>query len=101
MQRALEILEADQILDIGLRFVAIERKLGELERSRSILIHLSQFCDPSKEEYVSNFWKVWEEFELNHGNEDTFKEMLRVKRSVAARYSLNAPLFVEESRFDV
>jgi hypothetical protein len=26
------------------------------------------------------FWDAWNEFEVRHGNEDTFKEMLRIKR---------------------
>lgn len=84
-------------MDIGLKFAAIERKLGEIDRSRGILLHLSQFCDPSKQENLDNFWKIWEEFELYHGNEDTFKEMLRTKRSVSSRYSLNATLFEAEN----
>jgi len=91
-------LEADQILDIGLKFAVIERKLGEIDRSRAVIIYLSQFCDPTKHENIESFWKIWEEFEINHGNEDTYKEMLRTKRSVAARYSLNAPLFIVENK---
>lgn len=81
-----------------MKFSAIEKKLGEIERSRAILLHLSQFCDPTKPENVENFWKVWDDFELQHGNEDTYKEMLRTKRSVASRYSLNAPLFIVENK---
>lgn len=94
----MEVLEADQILDVGLKFAAIERKLGEIDRSRAILLHLSQFCDPNKPEFVETFWKIWDDFELYHGNEDTYKEMLRTKRSVASRYSLNAPLFVADNK---
>lgn len=82
-----------------MKFAAIERKLGEIDRSRAILVHLSQFCDPSNLQFNDTFWKVWDEFELYHGNEDTYKEMLRTKRSVSARYSLNAPLFVVENKF--
>ena len=95
------MLEGDQILEIGLRFSIIEQKLGEIPRSRAILVHLSQFCDPSKPELIDSFWKVWEDFELTHGNEDTFSEMMRTKRSVSSRYSLNAPLFVVESKVPV
>ncbi|KAJ1938954.1 pre-mRNA-splicing factor syf1, partial [Linderina pennispora] len=29
-------------------------------------------------------------FEVQHGNEDTFKEMLRIKRSVQARFNTDA-----------
>ena len=94
----MEILETDQILDIGLKFATIERKLGEIERSRAILLYLSQFSDPTKPDNMENFWNLWEEFEINHGNEDTYKEMLRTKRSVASKYSLNAPLFIVENK---
>ena len=36
---------------------------------------------------TKSFWKVWQEFEVRHGNEDTFREMLRIKRSVQAQFS--------------
>lgn len=36
---------------------------------------------------TSNFWQVWKEFEVRHGNEDTMREMLRIKRSVQAMYN--------------
>jgi hypothetical protein len=26
------------------------------------------------------YWDAWNEFEVRHGNEDTFREMLRIKR---------------------
>lgn len=35
------------------------------------------------------FWETWKEFEVAHGNEDTLREMLRVKRSVQASYNIN------------
>ncbi len=34
------------------------------------------------------FWETWKEFEVRHGNVETFKEMLRIKRSVTAQYSI-------------
>ena len=36
---------------------------------------------------AKSFWKAWQEFEVRHGNEDTFREMLRIKRSVQAQFS--------------
>jgi pre-mRNA-splicing factor SYF1 len=84
-----------------MKFAMIEQKLGEIPRARAIFTHLSQFCDPSKPEGIESFWKFWEEFETSHGNEDTFSEMMRTKRSVSSRFSLNAPLFVVESKVPV
>lgn len=35
------------------------------------------------------FWETWKEFEIKHGNEDTLREMARLKRSVQATYNTN------------
>lgn len=34
-----------------------------------------------------DYWNTWREFEVKHGNEDTFREMLRIKRSVQAQFA--------------
>ena len=57
----------------------MERKLGEIDRARAIFMYASQFCDPR---VVVSLWREWHKFEVQHGNEETFREMLRVKRSV-------------------
>ncbi|XP_033251102.1 pre-mRNA-splicing factor syf1 homolog [Drosophila miranda] len=36
----------------------------------------SQVCDPR---ITADFWHTWKEFEVRHGNEDTMREMLRIK----------------------
>jgi len=36
---------------------------------------------------AKSYWKAWQEYEVRHGNEDTFREMLRIKRSVQAQYN--------------
>ena len=36
---------------------------------------------------TASFWQTWKEFEIKHGNEDTVREMLRIKRSVQAMYN--------------
>ena len=67
-----------------LQYMALERKLGEIDRARAILAHGSQFADPRRD---PAFWQSWHEFEVAHGNEETFREMLRVKRSVQTAFS--------------
>ncbi|KAL6514953.1 hypothetical protein OROGR_020532 [Orobanche gracilis] len=67
-----------------LKFADLEKSLGEIDRSRAIYKHASQFADPRSD---ADFWNKWHEFEVQHGNEDTFREILRVKRSVSASYS--------------
>ena len=66
------------------RYARLERKLGEIDRARSLYTHASQFANPQQE---SDFWEEWNQFEVRHGNEDTFREMLRIKRSVSASFS--------------
>ena len=66
------------------RYAAMERQLGEVDRARAIYGHAAALADPRADRA---FWADWNEFEVKHGNEDTFREMLRVKRSVAAAFS--------------
>lgn len=82
-ERAIAVLPDKEAKDMCLRFAEMERRLGEIDRARAIYGHASQFCDPRT---TPSFWAQWEVFEVQHGNEDTFKEMLRIKRSVQAQY---------------
>ncbi|KAJ1033951.1 hypothetical protein NDA16_000159 [Ustilago loliicola] len=83
-ERAIESLPDRQTADMCLRFAELERKLGEIDRARAIYAHASQFCDPRTH---TEFWKQWNQFEIETGSEDTFREMLRIKRSVQAQFN--------------
>lgn len=102
-ERAIEVLPDSQTALMCLRFAGLERKLGEIDRARAIYAHASQFCDPR---INTAFWSEWNAFEsqsflhplysrgptltdpslcrasVDTGSEDTFREMLRIKRSV-------------------
>ena len=82
-ERAIAALPDMEARDMCLKFADMEKRLGEIDRARAIYGHASQFCDPRT---TPGFWSKWEAFEVQHGNEDTFKEMLRMKRSVQAQY---------------
>ncbi|MBE7182295.1 MAG: hypothetical protein INR71_14020 [Terriglobus roseus] len=82
-ERAIASLPDKEAKEMCLKFAEMERRLGEIDRARAIFAHASQFADPRAD---GGFWKKWEEFEVQHGNEDTFKEMLRVKRSVVVLF---------------
>lgn len=73
-EKALEVLPNRQAAQMCLRFAAMERKLGEIDRARAIYAHASQFCDPRVN---IKFWQEWNSFEMESGSEDTFREMLR------------------------
>ena len=77
---------------MGLRFAKMERKLGEVDRARAIYQHVSQFCNPRIRENEEHFWNIWEKFEVYHGNEDTYADYMRTKRTVELRFSVAMPL---------
>lgn len=93
-ERAIAALPDKEARDICLKFAEMERRLGEIDRARAIYGHASQFCDPRT---TPTFWRKWEEFEVQHGNEDTFKEMLRVKRSVQAQYNTDVNFIASQA----
>ncbi|KAG6331528.1 hypothetical protein ID866_7563 [Astraeus odoratus] len=86
-ESAIEVLPAKQTAEMCLRFAALERKLGEIDRARAIYAHASQFCDPRVN---TKFWTEWNSFEIETGSEDTFRDMLRIKRSVQAQFNTEA-----------
>ncbi|KAG6879597.1 hypothetical protein C0992_000877 [Termitomyces sp. T32_za158] len=88
------VLPDRQTASMCLRFAAMERKLGEIDRARAIIAHASQFCDPRVN---PDFWAQWHSFELDTGSEDTFKEMLRIKRSVQAQFNTEASYLAAEA----
>jgi pre-mRNA-splicing factor SYF1 len=78
-ERGLEDLPDDAVVALALEFADMEQTLGEVDRARAILKHAAQFADPK---FEPSFWGTWRAFEEAHGNEDTFRDMLRVQRSV-------------------
>jgi len=88
-EKAIEILNDRQSREICLKYAEMEKKLGEIDRTRAIYSYCSQFCDPRLD---SEFWETWQKFEINHGNEATFREMLRIKRSVQSQFNTQVTL---------
>ena len=83
-EQAINALPQDKSNEMCVRYANLERKLGEVDRARAIYSHGAQEADPRTH---APFWETWHDFEVAHGNEDTFREMLRVKRSVKAHFS--------------
>lgn len=67
-----------------MRYAQLEQKLGEIDRARAIFFHASNLADPKEDKL---FWEEWKQFEVQHGNLDTFRDMLYEKKSVGASYS--------------
>lgn len=73
-ERAIEVLPDKRARDICVKYAELELSLGEVDRARAVYGYASQFAEPRLD---AAFWKIWHDFEVKHGNEDTFKEMLR------------------------
>lgn len=84
-QQALNDLDDEGANEIGKEFIIVEEKLGEIDRARALYGFVSQFNNPD-DSLNAGFWQKWHEFEVQNGAEDTYKEMLRIKRSVKAAF---------------
>lgn len=84
-QKALEILDNDVLVPIGMEFAVVEKRIGEIDRSRNIYRFLAQFTEPNIDEFL--LWKVWEEFEIEFGNEDTYKELIRMRKFTQQKFN--------------
>jgi len=80
-EKALQNLPDSVLPDFALRYVKLETALGEIDRGRALFIYGSQYADPGRH---SSYWKSWQDFEMEYGNEETYQELLRMKRSVEA-----------------
>lgn len=83
-EAAISALEDGPASRICLEYAKMETGLRETDRARTVLVYGAQLADPRRD---PDYWKAWHEFEVSHGNEETFREMLRVKRSVQAAFS--------------
>ncbi|KAJ1619392.1 hypothetical protein T492DRAFT_890394 [Pavlovales sp. CCMP2436] len=70
-EKAIEALADDAARLLCLEYAQLETKLGEM-------------YDPVSEAKV---WSEWNDFEVEHGSEDSFREMLRIKRAVKAQFA--------------
>ena len=66
------------------RYAKLETDVGEVDRARAIYVHGSSLANPAVDK---PYWQAWNDFEVMHGNEDTFREMRRIMRSVNASFS--------------
>lgn len=88
-EAALQKLAEDEIIKMAMKYAELEKNLGEIDRSRAVYIYASQFTDPKDDS--EGLWALWEGFEVQFGNKDTYKEYLRIKRSVMAKFSMLPP----------
>ena len=72
---AMNNLEKSYVLEIGLKYIAIEIKLKEINRARGIFKYLGKLFNPDNKEYKEEFWEMWDHFEKLYGDVNTYQEM--------------------------
>jgi pre-mRNA-splicing factor SYF1 len=82
--QALRLLQDDQVRELCLDYAETERRLGEIDRARAIYQYGSQFADPKR---FASYWQKWRDFEAQHGSEETFRDLIKVQKSVALAFS--------------
>lgn len=88
-RNALESLSGEALVPIGIEFAGVERRLGEIDRARSVFKYLTQFVEPAFDD--GRLWASWERFEVEYGNEDTYKELVRMKKTTQQRFDVLPP----------
>lgn len=83
-ERAIAALEDSAAARMCCEFAKMEASLQEIDRARTAFTYGAQLADPRRN---PEYWGEWHTFEVSHGNEETFREMLRVKRGVQAAFS--------------
>lgn len=79
-------LTTPNTLDLCLRFIKFETTNLELTRARALFRYAGGLGNP-QHHMMKTTWRAWEEFELEHGTEDTYKQMLKFKREVAKEFA--------------
>ncbi|EDO14509.1 hypothetical protein Kpol_286p2 [Vanderwaltozyma polyspora DSM 70294] len=72
-------LPNSRVIPYIINFCKVEEELNEIYRAREILTFGSKLLPPSKNE---DLWNYWDKFELNHGDKSTYKEMLKLKKTL-------------------
>lgn len=73
---AMQAVNEKALPELALRYAGLERRLGEVDRARAIYTFACQSADPRKH---VRFWNEFKMFETQHGNEDTIRDMIKVR----------------------
>jgi pre-mRNA-splicing factor SYF1 len=84
--RAIESLPPSKSIPFVVKFAQMEEQLHEFPRVRAILQHGALLQSPLKSKLL---WDYWSEFEVENGDKETYKEMLKWKRKSNEEFGMN------------
>ncbi|ODV78013.1 uncharacterized protein CANTADRAFT_54577 [Suhomyces tanzawaensis NRRL Y-17324] len=81
-------LSLDQLIRLSDEFIDFEVQQKQISRARGLFKFICKLCNPKNNSLIriSQIWAKWETFEVDHGDEITYKEMLRFKRTVVDEF---------------
>ncbi|AQZ16721.1 SYF1 (YDR416W) [Zygosaccharomyces parabailii] len=85
-EECLKNVPNSQVTPFVLQFVESEAQMGELERAREILKYGAQLQPPVNNRVL---WEFWEEFELQNGDKESYKSMLKLRRKLESEVIVN------------
>ncbi|CAR28037.1 hypothetical protein ZYGR_0N05250 [Zygosaccharomyces rouxii] len=88
-EECLQSIPNSKVIPQALAFAEMETQLGELNRAREILKYGAQLFHPSKN---VELWEFWEEFELQNGDKESYKSMLKLRRTLESALTVNTEL---------
>ncbi|GIQ88222.1 hypothetical protein KIPB_010426 [Kipferlia bialata] len=84
LEQAINVaVEPALALELCFRLVSIEEALAEASRSRDLYKHMVRLAltAPDQEESLDRVFSHWKAFEVAHGNEASYKQMLIARRT--------------------
>ncbi|AMD22500.1 HHL270Cp [Eremothecium sinecaudum] len=85
-EECIQALPNSKCTNFVLDFAKMEESLEEYARVRSILTFGAKLLHPTNNVAL---WEYWEEFELNNGNKETYKDMLKLKRELNETFRID------------
>ncbi|CCD22567.1 mRNA splicing protein SYF1 NDAI_0A04100 [Naumovozyma dairenensis CBS 421] len=78
-EQAITALPNSKVIPYILKFAHLEAKSKEVTRAREIMEYGAKLLPPVEN---TDLWEHWDKFELEYGNKETYKNMLRLKRQL-------------------
>lgn len=83
-ERAIKALadvdQEESLIAMSTEWAQLEATLGELTRARSLFVHAANQASEG-----SGLWSAWEAMERTHGDQGSYRDMLRLKRAILDR----------------
>lgn len=88
-EECIQSLPNSKAITFVTEFSMTEAALGEVERAREILKYGAQLLPPGRN---GELWKSWDNFEIQYGDKESYKDMLKLKRRLETEMRVETEL---------